>query len=148
VALLSLTATACSGDSKIAPFPSPPHDYAYAYSTPDCAPWDGPAVTLFLQAAASDSLPPVGRHLQISIFVSLDQLSGQSLSWPTDARKGSLLECASPGSCSALKEGKVHITEVSSDSTVWGEVSLLRASGDRIQGGFRALWKFRRIACG
>lgn len=146
--LFALPFPACSGGSKLVPFPSSPRGYQYARATQDCAPWDGPAVTIYLMTAAGDSVPPTGRHLQISLFIALDHLPGQRLSWPDDTRKGNLFECGSIESCRPIPEGRVRISKVSKDNTVWGEVHLLTAAGDTIQGGFRARWRPRRIFCG
>jgi hypothetical protein len=145
---LALLLDGCAGESQVAPFPSPPHDYPYAFATPDCAPWDGPAVTVYLLSAAGDSLPPAARHLQISLWMGLPDLPGARFSWPDDSRQGSLLDCASAESCTPIGAGRVRISELSGDSTLWGEVDLVTQAGDSVHGGFRARWRSRRMLCG
>lgn len=144
---LVLLLSGCNGESKLGPPPGPPQIYPAAIASNDCAPWDGPAVDIYLLSAPGDSLPPSGRHIQIALWMGLDSLPGRRLSWPEDGSKGVLFECPSAESCTAIHAGLVSIAEVLRD-TIRGEVRLVTAAGDSVQGGFRARWISRRMLCG
>ena len=145
--LLALLLPGCSGPPDQL-FPVPARGYPYAFATPDCAPWDGPAVTVYLLSAPGDSLPPPAPYFQVSLFAGLADVAPLTLSWPDDARKGSLLHCTAAGSCTPMPSGRVRVAEVSGDSALWLEVRLHTGAGDTIQGGYRATWRPRRIGCG
>jgi hypothetical protein len=44
----------CGPSADPAQVPRPPADFAYAYASPDCAPWDGRAVQILLTTTPSD----------------------------------------------------------------------------------------------
>ena len=47
--LLAAAPAGCKTASDLAPASGPPGDFAYAYASPDCAPWDGRAVSIVRQ---------------------------------------------------------------------------------------------------
>lgn len=138
----------CNRSSDLGPVPEPPAGYPFAYATRDCAPWDGPAVTVYFAAVESEQIPPADRHLEVSIYRSPTDLAGRTFGWPADPEVGGGRRCLSADTCEVVPEGRVSIRESRPDSSLAGELFLRTASGDTVRGGFNARWRDRRIMCG
>lgn len=128
--------------------PEPPLTYAHAYATPDCAPWDGQAVTVYLANAPSDSIPPESPHLRVSIWKPAADLAYRRFRWPADARVGAAFQCASAESCERVNEGWIRFGKLQSDRTWEGHLFLRLPSGDTVHRHFLATWRPVRIGCG
>ena len=126
----------------------PPNGYSYAFAIPDCAPWDGPAVVLYLLDSNGDAVPPLTRHVRVAIWKGQAELAHHTFRWPASPEPGAAAQCSSEGSCEAAIEGRVAFGAVDPDRSVAGELDLRFASGDRVRKAFTARWQPRRIGCG
>jgi len=127
---------------------TPSSNYPYAYASPTCAPWDGPAVTIYLTPTLADSIAPGAAHLSISIWTSASELPGRSFSWPTDKQTGAGVRCARQGDCEAAAAGRVAFRPFAADSVLEGSFDLLFSDSTSERGGFRAAWRPRQELCG
>jgi hypothetical protein len=162
VASVAAAAAACAREADHAAQPAPlgtgepappvsgvpANEYSYAFATPDCAPWDGPAVVLYLLDSKSDAVPPVTRHVRVAIWKSLTELPRHTFRWPASPQPGAAARCSSGDSCEDVTEGQVAFGAVDPDKSLAGEVDLRFANGDRVRKAFKASWQPRRIGCG
>ncbi|HSD32215.1 MAG TPA: hypothetical protein VLB49_09915 [Gemmatimonadales bacterium] len=115
----------------------------------DCAPWDGPAVTILLTTRPADSTDVTGPHVSISVWRSATALAGQTVAWPSDRQVGAATRCTSEAACEAARSGRVTFAAASSDTLLGGSVELTFAGADSIvRGAFRASWRRTRVMCG
>lgn len=144
LAAMVLVATAsCSGAQVTEPLPG----YPFAQATRDCAPFDGPAVTVVLRPSA-DSLEAAGPQLRVSIWLSPENVAGATFRSSDDPVRGYAQECRGNWECDAIPEWRVHFARFGSDSTLEGTLELGRADGSIRQGTFRAAWQSRQVFCG
>lgn len=123
--------------------------YPYAYAAADCAPWDGPAVTILLTARPADSNAVSGPHVSISVWRSATALAGQTVAWPSDQQVGAATRCTSDAGCELARTARVTFAPASPDTTLGGSVELTFAGADSIlRGTFRANWLRTRAMCG
>jgi len=134
--------------------------YAYAFATGDCAPNDGPAVSLYLLDARSDSMPPKGRYLRVTIYPDLrvtiypdyrdrvDSLAHQSFRWQESRGPGVAVLC-SEGSCASMNQGQIVFGAVKRGSWLEGQLDLQFTNGIRIRRTFHANWQAKSVVvCG
>jgi len=125
-----------------------PTEYSYAFAVPECAPWDGPAVVLYLLDSHSDAVPPATRHVRVAIWKGLDELAHQTFRWPLDQQTGTGEQCSSADSCEPAIEGQIAFGDVERDSSIEGELDVRFATGDRVRQAFKAAWQPLRVRCG
>lgn len=138
---------ACRGPSS-GPLASPPPGYPYAYAVADCAPWDGPAVTIYLTARAADSTEFPWPQVRISVWRGLEALPGQSFTWPADQQIGAAARCADPNACQLATAAHITFGPAPNDTTLTGFAELTFAGDSTLRGGFRAAWRRTRVMCG
>lgn len=149
LALLMAGSLACGDDGM--PVHQPPAGFSFAYATPSCAPWDGPAVTLYLTPQAVDSgspLPPPGASLGVSIWKSRAELPGARFSWPSSGQVGAAQVCTREAECEAASGATVAFGQDGSQDTLQGMMDLAFPQRGRITGDFRARWIQRSMFCG
>lgn len=145
LALLLLPLGACGPPASA----DPPAGYPYASAHADCAPWDGPAVTILLTTQAPDSIAVTGPYVSISVWRSATTLAGRTFAWPSDSQVGAATRCSSDAACEAARSGRVTFAPASPDTILGGTVVLRFAGADSIlRGAFRALWRRTRVMCG
>jgi len=145
--VLALTLTACGSGSGLAPFPNPPDDFAFAYASPSCAPWDGRAVEILLTSAPSADPEDARPQLRLAIYPRTPELQGTTYRWPADQEMGTGARCDADG-CRTAPAGEVRLGAVRPDSTLEGAVTLRFGPDEVLSGGFRATWRSRRMLCG
>jgi hypothetical protein len=156
--LLGTLILGCSGQAD-GTFPSgAPPGFRNAYAAPNCAPWDGYAVSLVLR---DDALSPTDsaientdqRHLQLHLYPRTDRgLSPSGLApgvfqWPHDPNEASGVLCEN-GACEDIPSGRIRIDAVSPNGDFSGSVNLHLENADSIRGGYRATWRHREMLCG
>jgi len=115
----------------------------------DCAPWDGPAVTILLTTRPADSIAVVGPRVSISVWRSATELPGQTVAWPSDKQVGAATRCTTDADCEPARSARVTFAPASPDSVLGGTVELTFAGADSIlRGTFRASWLRTRVMCG
>jgi hypothetical protein len=145
VAILAVLGVDCARGAEPAAGPAP---YSYAFAMPDCAPWDGPAVVLYLLDSDSDALPPATRHVRVTIWKGAAELAHHTFHWPANPQPGAAAQCSSAGSCEAVVEGQIAFGAVAPNSFVEGELDLRFGNGERVRRAFKAAWRARRVLCG
>ena len=137
----------CGSGSAFGPVGSPPGNFVYAYASPDCAPWDGRAVQILLTtkpAAEPESERP---QLRLAIYPREPEVAGRTYTWPATPEMGSGGRCAGD-SCQWALAGQIRLHPARPDSVLEGTVTLQFGPNDQLTGGFRAVWRPRRILCG
>ena len=143
---LTFGLTACGSGSGLAPFPDPPDDFAYAYAAPSCAPWDGRAVEILLTTAPAADPEEARPQLRLAIYPQTPDLEGTTYRWPADPELATGARCDAD-SCRTAAAGEIVLTAVYPDSTLEGTVTLRFGPQEVLTGGFRAIWRSRRILC-
>ena len=134
----------CGSDGIGAPPPGLPH----ATVTSTCAPNDGPAVTIYLSAAAAGTLEPSTPYLRIAVWQPLNALSGRSWSLASTSAEGAAWYYATAMGFESATRGNVTVTSVSATNRVRGIVDVTFPSAGRIRGGFDAIWMPQTLLCG
>ena len=109
VAIVAAMAVDCA--RQMAPADEPAA-YSYSFAIPECAPWDGPAVALYLLDSPSDAVPPVSRHVRVAIWKDLDELAHHTFRWPLDQQTGAGAQCLAAESCEPAIEGQIAFGNV------------------------------------
>jgi hypothetical protein len=114
----------------------------------DCAPWDGPATTVYLTAAPGDSLRMPAPFLRLTVYRRVSGLPGSRFEWPAREQVAAGNRCMTEESCEVAGSGQIRFHAGQSDSLLAGEFELHFSDGSVEQGRFRAIWVARRILCG
>ena len=119
-----------------------------AQAGPDCAPWDGPAVTLIFTAAGTPTDSIRAPYLRVSLWKDLGQLAGHTWEWPRDEQAGAASLCRTQEACEAATTGVVRLERVGADSLITGRLRLGFADQPPLAGRFAAVWRPRAAICG
>jgi hypothetical protein len=143
----ALVLAGCKAGSNLAPIPGPPGDFAYAYASPDCAPWDGRAVSILLTTTPS-KLPDEARpQLRLALYPREAQIGDRTYAWPAAPEMATGSRCTAAG-CESARSGEIRLRAARPDSALEGTVTLRFGPADSLTGGFRAVWRDRRMLCG
>lgn len=146
--LTAAPAGGCGTSADLGPLRASPERLPHAMAVRDCAPWDGPAVTIYLSAAPADSTPPSPPHLRLSLWRSAPELERNTFAWPAETQEAAATWCETNDACQAAPAGRVRIRRVWPDSLIEGEFDLQLDGLTWVGGGFRAVWLETRIICG
>jgi len=119
--------------------------FPLAYFHGDCAPWDGPALTIVLTRSemteAFDASYPFAR---ISLYSPPPRLEGSTVRWSGSAQSdGYATACESEDACTNAESVRITFDRVQEDpQRLAGDLRLDLEDGRRIEGRFEA----RRIA--
>ena len=141
-------ALGCRNSSESAPLPSPPDGYEFAFATPDCAPWDGRAISILLTGSYADSVDGASRQVRVAVYPRSDSVAGRRFRWPSDPEVAAGTRCLESESCESAKSGEIDFRPTESDTVLEGRVVLRFTKKDSVYGGFRAEWRSRRVMCG
>ncbi len=141
-----IAATGCSGSPGAEEGPR----FAYAYAFPDCAPWDGSAVSIYLTSVPYDSASGqvAAPFLQLAIWKNADAELETRIRWPSEESEGGASSCVVADQCSAAVSGHVRVSGLGADSTMSGEYDVQFADSSSMGGRFTARWVNRRMLCG
>jgi hypothetical protein len=142
---------ACADGDRFTTRAGSPEGYPYAYAARSCAPWDGPAVTIFLVPSPVDSsstLPPDAPHIELAIWRSPASLTGTTLTWPTTEQIGVLTACRDQTTCEQATAATVRFRSLPSGGSLEGHISAKFPTATGVSGGFRAVWHPERALCG
>jgi len=143
--LVSLVACQRAGDRW--PGDRLPEGYSYSYAMRDCAPWDGPAVTVFLTATPADSTSVPTPFLGLSTYRSPTEVEGRRFEWPAKEQVAGAYRCRAEGDCEASRLGYIRFDRSLLDGTLIGGF-VAQFPHDTVAGGFKATWVARRVMCG
>ena len=138
----------CGELSDLAPVPNPPRGYPAAFATPDCAPWDGRALTVVLAESPTDSLDGTYPQLWITVYPRGEAVAGRSFHWPETPEAGAGRRCLVARPCEAAASGEIRFRPTHADTALEGSLVLRFGTGDSVYGGFRAEWRPRQVFCG
>ena len=148
VGLLTAAAVAgCQGPGSTPSVPPAPEGFPFATAGPDCAPWDGPAVTVFLTASPADSTSVPTPYLGLSTYRSPTEVEGRRFEWPAKEQVAGAYRCRAEGDCEASRLGYIRFDRSLPDGTLIGAF-VAEFPRDTVEGGFRATWVARRMFCG
>lgn len=138
-ALALSTPVTCSGpDDAPVTGPTP---FAHAAYHPDCAPWDGGAVTVYLsdQAVPGPHAPP-RPHVSIALYRPLTSLVGSTVRWTgRDDQQGHVSRCPDQGDCQEASAVWIRLVSLDPDGVLRGEVRLDFGADDVVAGTFEAV---------
>ena len=143
-----MLALGCGDSSESAPLPTAPDGFGFAFATPDCAPWDGRAVSILLTGSYADSVDGASRQLRVAVYPRSDSVAGHRFQWPADPEVAAGTRCQGPESCEFATSGEIVFRPTRSDTVLEGRVLLRFKNGDSTFGGFRAEWRSRQVMCG
>lgn len=136
------------GASQLSPLPDPPDGFGFAFATPDCAPWDGPAVSILLTGSRADSVDGMSRQLRVAVYKETDSIVGNRFHWPSDPEVASGTRCQGSESCESAESGEIDFRPTGSDTLLEGTLLLRFPKSDSVYGGFSAEWRPKRALCG
>ena len=157
VALVASLLVACGGGGGSGgggpdpDIPATPPGLEVAWTVDGCAPWDGPATSIFLahEPPTAAGQPAGHPHLWLSLYRARSELSGRAYEWTSEADVGGARWCPEADRCSSATEVRVAFRRQPSDSAdLVGEFTAV-FQGDTVAGGFRApLHRGQRALCG
>ena len=146
--LSSLVVACGSGPSEMS---SPPEEYPLAFYHEDCAPWDGPAVTLYLvQSPMTRPWEPSAPYARLSVYEPIPSLVGSTVEWQGDAiDTGHAVRCRTEQSCQVAADVRLRVRQwQASEGRLTGDVELVLPDGSRVAGGFQAELLDVQAICG
>jgi hypothetical protein len=148
LALLLVPCVAGCGDSAApgAGTIESPSGYPFASAASDCAPWDGPAVTVLFTTIPMGN-PTPSPFVRVSVYRDINSVPGGSYNWTEGDQTATALRCSSSARCERATNGRIAFQRLSAQSLT-GNTDLLFADGTRFRGAFRASLNPRPIACG
>jgi hypothetical protein len=146
--LATLALMACGTEPSETPSAQPLPEFPFATASPDCAPWDGPAVAILLTATA-DTVPPVAApYLHVGLYDTRDRLLRRTTRWPAETDVGGASWCVDGDDCMAADSGIVRLEALEGDTVLPGRLRLVFPGGAVLDGSFRATWRPRLAMCG
>jgi hypothetical protein len=135
--LIVLAAPACDEADGVAV------EYATARVMADCAPWDGPALTVVLTDSAAATTAVDSAHMRVSVWRGIAGLTGKRIDL---VKEGAASRCSAAGDCTPAMSGWVRFDDV---DTVHVTGRFVVAFADStLRGSFDALWQKRTALCG
>jgi len=145
----ALTVIACGTEPSPTPSAQPLPEFPFALATPDCAPWDGPAVGILLSTTADTAVSAAAPYLYVGLYDTRDRLVRRTIRWPAERVTGGASWCVAAGdTCMAADSGVVRLDAAEGDSVLPGRLRLVFPGGAVLDGSFRARWRPRTAMCG
>jgi hypothetical protein len=146
VLVAALMGARCGSD----PDPATSASYSHAYAFPDCAPWDGSAVSVYFTNTAYDTTtqeitPP---FLHLAIWRDAARQPETRIEWPKEESVGGAYLCAEAQQCTSASSGIVSVDGVKGDSVMSGVYDVRFGDSTHLKGRFDARWVNRRMMCG
>jgi len=111
----------------------PPQETVYAKLARSCAPFDGPAVTLYLSDHPIEAAVPAPPYDMISVYRGLDEVLGQSI-LVESTQVGSAAECLSANDCRPYIGALIKFGALGSDSTIAVSYRIFLSAEDELSG--------------
>jgi hypothetical protein len=126
--IVGLVALGCA-----TPLPQGPTLNAVLVET--CAPWDGPAVALFLTEQPAVDSYPAPPYREITLYHRLPQLLGRRFEvGPDTPNLGSGQSCPAAGDCAPVPSATIAFGGLNPDGTI-GVIYRLEVAGGPVQAG-------------
>ena len=126
-------------------------EYPLAYFHDDCAPWDGPALSILLtHAALDDPFEETFPSVRVTTFRPPSTLAGSMFEWTGDAPDlGYASWCEFSGSCWSATTVRVRFDRAQpSTAELAGQVHLVFEGGRVVSGAFKAVRLPLQMLCG
>jgi len=104
-------------------------------------------VEILLTTRPSDTPENERPQLRLAIYPREVEISGRTYAWPAEPEMATGARCAGD-SCRTASSGEIRLMSVRPDSALDGTLTLRFGPDDVVTGGFRAIWRPRRILCG
>jgi hypothetical protein len=123
-------------------------EWNHALAMADCAPWDGPATTVYLTQVPYDA--QLARpFLRLTIYHGLNEMSGQRWEVGMDHDQDGLpWLCPDSGECATARTGWIAFELRDGDGPLRGRYDLTFEGGRRTVGSFVAPMLERQALCG
>ena len=144
--LAALATLACREPAT--PPARPLKEFPFATASSDCAPWDGPAVSVLLTPTAQSGESVAAPFLRVTLYDSRERVARRTIRWPGDAEVGGASWCRADDDCVAADSGAVRLEVLEGDSVLPGRLRLVFAGHAPLEGSFRAAWRPRVTRCG
>jgi hypothetical protein len=122
--------------------------FSKASAVGDCAPTDGPAMTVYLLDVDDHGIPPKPPYIRVTVDIDPVVLSESSVDWQNGGRGPGIAELCSLQSCHAISSGRIDFGIVSAGQSVEGRVDLRFTNNVRVVTAFRGRWVNRPYICG
>ena len=136
----------------VGPLPKPPAGYQFAYASPDCAPWDGAAMSIYLGASpvfSTGTIPDSTPYLNVVVWRAPESLAGGTFDVSAVSKLGAAVICRrSPTDCERASAGTVHFRSARRNGAFEGTIDVTFPKRGRVAGGFHATWHPRLALCG
>lgn len=146
--LAATVAIACQADPSAMPATRPLTEFPHAMARPDCAPWDGPAISILLTLTTDTADPPATPFVHVGLYESLDRLLGRTIRWPAETEVGAASWCHAVSDCVRADSGVVLLDALAGDSVLAGRLRLGFPERGALDGAFRAVWRPTSALCG
>ena len=150
--LLAIALVACDGGTDSGSEPSGPSGPATL--TPDCAPDDGPALTLRAgldeASCGEDFVAPDGPWVRIALWTDLPEADGDRVEITADNGKGGIWWYPDGGTTDwhALTDGSVTFDSYTPDGPASGTYTVVLEDGSSLSGTFDASFCDEEPLCG
>jgi hypothetical protein len=146
ICALALLSAGCSSSSIVGSGVGLSH----AVAAQSCGPTDGPAVSIYLTAAAVSTLEPPAPYVRIDILQPLDNLTERAwtLNGPAGDADGAAIYYTDGEGSELATSARVTVSAVRSDRTIEGFADLQFPTQGRVRGEFTADWNPRQAMCG
>ena len=140
----TLAACATGGEGP----PPVVEEWDHAVAMADCAPWDGPATTVYLtKVPYSDEMPTP--YLRLALYHGINEVAGQR--WAVGAgheQDGLPSLCPAAGACVNARSGWIAFEDRTAEAPLEGSYDLTFENGQRLAGSFVAPVLERLALCG
>ncbi|HEU5218753.1 MAG TPA: hypothetical protein VFU23_08835 [Gemmatimonadales bacterium] len=116
---------------------------------PTCAPWDGPAVALFLTDRLAVTTYPAAPYVSITVYHGVPDILNQRFDvTATSQNVGFAQQCPAQGGCITAQAASVTFGGQDADSTIDVTYRLKLDAGRVISGSARARLYPQQVFCG
>lgn len=137
LALLGTGVAAIAGESSL----------SYGVLQRSCAPWDGPAMEMWLTTEPTQSKTISGPYVQIGIWRELPLHDGQVLKLGTNSKAGFASRCAKVGDCERAESATITFESYRQSSVATGRFQLRFEGGKDLNGAFYVKWRESHLLC-
>ncbi len=129
-------------------FESPAHNWPHALVMHSCAPWDGPAIGIYLTKEPASCGKTVAPYLSIYIWRGLRTTGPKTIVFKETGDNGGASRCMKANECERATSGRVSFVKFDENGNVQGTYEFRFKDGSVEQGSFKAEWCHERVICG
>ena len=122
--------------------------FSHTLISHSCAPWDGPALALYLTSTPASCGKVEGPYLSIYIWRDLPANGPKTIVFKEGGDNGGASRCMKANECERATSGRVSFSKFGENGEVRGTYEFHFKDGSVEQGSFNAEWCHERIICG